>query len=75
MCGTYRFLLRDLTPGELAAAVKGITFKPDFSHDEEIKTLICRRCEFLTDGCDFRAGLNSPPCGGYAIIEELLKGM
>lgn len=73
MCGTYHFLTRNLTPGELESAVKGTKLKPDFSHDREIKTLICGKCEFLIDGCDFRAGLDAPPCGGYAIIEWLLK--
>jgi hypothetical protein len=71
-CGTFDFLSRNLTRGELAHVSRG-TGPCDLSRDEEIRDLACRRCEFLVDGCDFRDGLPSPPCGGYAIVESLLK--
>lgn len=72
-CGTYNFLARELTLKELASLTRDIQAGPDFSFDKEIKCLVCDRCDFLADGCDFRDGLNSRPCGGYTVIEKLIK--
>jgi hypothetical protein len=72
-CGGYEFIERNLTARE----VEGIeTARPGRERDEKIRAraLACSRCAFLEDGCDFRAGLDSPPCGGYLIIDRLLKG-
>lgn len=72
-CATYDFLARNLTARELITAVRDKTFCADFSRDGEIKTLVCGKCDFLADGCDFRAGAGEFPCGGYVIVEWLLK--
>lgn len=75
-CGTYEYLKEHFTPEELLSLLEDIPSFPGLTHDEEIRDLICTRCEFLVDGCDFRDGLDSPPCGGYAIVEYLIsKGM
>ncbi len=71
-CGTYDFLARNLTAAELASMAPGIRLKPAFSKDEEIMSLACMQCDFLIDGCDFREGLDAPPCGGYTILASLL---
>jgi len=72
-CGTYDFISRNLTPGELGSTIRGIPSVPDFTFDREIQGLICEKCDFMIDGCDFREGRDSPPCGGYTIIEWLMK--
>lgn len=72
-CGAYNFLAGELTPRELSSAINYIKAKPDFSFDGQIIKLVCERCDFLIDGCDFREGLNMPPCGGYTIVEWLMK--
>lgn len=72
-CETYNFLARKFAPGELESRIQDIGKSPEFLHDEEIKKLICEKCDFLVDGCDFREGLDAQPCGGYAIIEWLIK--
>ena len=72
-CETYDFISRNLTPGELESAIQRIPSTPDFTLDKKVKGLICEKCGFMTDGCDFREGLESPPCGGYTIIEWLIK--
>lgn len=72
-CGTYNFLAREIAPKELASLTRNIEAGPDFSFDRDIKELACDKCEFLADGCDFREGLDALPCGGYAIVERLLK--
>lgn len=70
-CGAYNFLAGNFTPRELESKIKRI--KPDLSCDKMIKVLICDKCDFLRDGCDFRGGLDGPPCGGYTISEWLIK--
>jgi hypothetical protein len=72
-CGAYDFLAANLTEEELKLAALSAVRRCDYSRDREIRELICSRCEFRVDGCDFREGLASPPCGGYAIVERLLK--
>ncbi len=72
-CGAYAFLERNLSTGELRSTARRANPRCDFSHDGVIRSLICVRCDFLDGGCGFREGLRSPPCGGYAIVERLLK--
>lgn len=72
-CETYNFLVSRFTPETLCLSIQEIKAKPDFSSDAEIKETICADCAFLIDGCDFREGLGSTPCGGYTIVEWLLK--
>jgi hypothetical protein len=73
-CGTYNFLQRNLSPGELRRIASRAPAGFDLSKDRQIKQLVCEKCNFKFDGCDFRDGLDSQPCGGYPIIERLLKG-
>jgi len=73
-CGTYEFVVRNLTIGELGPFTRGITSGSDFSFDGKIKELTCKKCSFMIDGCDFRRGLDSPPYGGYTVVESLMKG-
>ncbi|MEW5747001.1 MAG: hypothetical protein AB1805_16350 [Nitrospirota bacterium] len=77
-CETYNFLAEHLTPAELntlltLARLVERESAPDFSKDAEVNTLVCERCEFRIDGCDFRENGSAPPCGGYVIIEKLLS--
>jgi hypothetical protein len=74
-CGSLAFLERNLTYGEIRLAAKGAPKKFDLSTDGQIKSLVCENgCKFFTaKDCDFRLGHDSPPCGGYAIVERLLK--
>jgi hypothetical protein len=72
-CGTYEFLKGNLTPHEIDSCMRDMQAAPDFSRDKEIRVMVCGKCDFLVDGCDFREGLAAPPCGGYTIIEWLLK--
>jgi hypothetical protein len=74
-CGSYDFLKRNLSYGELSWASQRAPRKHDLSADGQIKALICEKgCSFYsTDDCDFRLGRDSQPCGGYAIIESLLR--
>jgi len=72
-CGSYDLLAGSLSRRELSDAARMSPPRPDFSMDREIRDIACVRCGFLDGGCDFREGLASPPCGGYAIVEGLLK--
>jgi hypothetical protein len=77
-CGTYLFLKNNLTLRELCFLLdlSKMDERPSecvFPADEEIKRLVCNKCDFLVDGCDFREDGSHPPCGGYSIIEMLLR--
>jgi hypothetical protein len=73
-CGTFLFLERNLTGREVREAAREAEGERlDLSRDESIRSMVCEKCDFLADGCDFRQGLDSPPCGGYTVIEHLLR--
>ncbi|GBE00307.1 hypothetical protein BMS3Abin07_02358 [bacterium BMS3Abin07] len=72
-CGTYLFLREKLLPADLISAITDIQESPDFSMDGYIREHICNRCDFLVDGCGYRDDEDSPPCGGYVIVEYLVK--
>ncbi len=77
-CGAYLFLKNNMTLQELRSVLDSskIYERPSehvFPADEEIKRLVCDKCDFLVDGCDFREDGSHPPCGGYSILEIVLK--
>ncbi len=71
LCGTVRYLLSRYTLEVIEAlqTAEG----PDHTEDEWIKKEICEQCEFFPEECGFRMGLDSPPCGGYLLVEVLRK--
>ncbi len=72
-CMTYLYLQERFSPDELSKLTDVQQKIPDYSMDKEIKEEICEKCDFIKDGCDYREGLSSPPCGGYRIVEVLKK--
>ncbi|MBI5025512.1 MAG: hypothetical protein HZC12_02055 [Nitrospirae bacterium] len=42
-------------------------------HNNPLSGRLCESCEFSVDGCDFRAGSSSPPCGGYVLLSMMLE--
>ncbi|MBF0567291.1 MAG: hypothetical protein HQK95_00345 [Nitrospirae bacterium] len=73
LCKAYE-AVRDAIPVERLQEIleKSQTTSPTFAFDTFIRGHICAECDFRVDGCDYADGLNSPPCGGYKVI-ELLK--
>ena len=49
-----------------------------YQYDPHIYKLVCQKCDFLKDGCDFRAQQrlgpkkHYAPCGGYIFITRLI---
>jgi hypothetical protein len=72
-CGSFAFLARNLTDAEMRQAAGAAPVDFSFSEDRVIKDMVCVNCDFLVDGCDYRDGLGKTPCGGYAVVEHLLK--
>ena len=72
-CGSYNFLLANYTGSQISSAAGRAVIEPDFDHDSRINELVCAQCDFLVDGCDYRDGIGKTPCGGYAIVEQLLS--
>lgn len=71
-CGAYEFLVANYAHGEIEAAAGKAAREPLFSQDAEIMERVCRQCDFLVDGCDYRDGIGRTPCGGYTVAERLL---
>ena len=72
-CGTYLYLKELFSTEDLGSSLNEIPETPSFTEDELIRERSCSKCEFLVDGCDYREGLDSPPCGGYVIIEHIIR--
>lgn len=73
-CGGYELLRANLTCKELSNLLGYISKKPyPQTLDEMFMEFICSKCDFKADGCDFKVGISSPPCGGYIIISRLFS--
>ncbi len=76
-CGGYEILINNVTPKEIQLLSHHLSKQPiDESQknlDDFLMEFVCKRCDFEIDGCDFREGNPSPPCGGYIIISKLLS--
>lgn len=72
-CGSFSFLKRNLTRGELRQLTVLAGKFPELSKDRQIKSIACKECDFMKADCDYRLGHKSPPCGGYALLEQLFK--
>jgi len=42
-------------------------------NDSLLMEKLCKKCPFLKDGCDFRAGKGNEACGGYKILDILIE--
>jgi hypothetical protein len=40
---------------------------------DSLTEALCRSCPFFARDCDFAAGREAPPCGGYLLIGQLLE--
>ncbi|MBF0345934.1 MAG: hypothetical protein HQL06_17115 [Nitrospirae bacterium] len=70
-CATYLYVRDRLSEDRLTGLVCGVEKEVEFLDDAFVKETICKQCDFLKDGCDYREGLKSPPCGGYRVVEAL----
>jgi hypothetical protein len=76
-CEGYKFLMRNLTSFELRLLINLLNLDTENKnnipeYDSEIDFLICKKCEFYNNDCDYSNNLSGPPCGGYNIIRSLL---
>lgn len=73
LCGTYKYVRDRIGAPELERLTTGEEPTADFIHERFIREQICPNCDFFVDGCDYIAGVHSPPCGGYRVVEVLKK--
>ncbi len=77
-CGGYKFLLDNFTPSEVKQLAE-LTQNPEElkkqipPDNEELFNLICERCDFRVDGCDYSENRSGPPCGGFILVERLIQ--
>jgi len=77
-CGGYQFLMDNFTLTEIKLLDHFIEktdglkklVPPD---NEELFNLVCSRCDFRIDGCDYMEDRSGPPCGGFILIDRLVK--
>jgi hypothetical protein len=78
-CGGYQLLIDNFTLNELEHFNRLIDRDEGIKKqipldDETLFGLVCSRCDFRIDGCDYREDRSGPPCGGFIFIEKLIKG-
>lgn len=77
-CNSYIFIRNNFTPHELkilldnSAAERPAALPHYSTKDEKLLELVCKKCDFFVDGCDYTDNRSGPPCGGYLIIKRLL---
>jgi hypothetical protein len=77
-CGGYHYLADRFTLDDLQRLTDGYK-KPASSHqnsqyvDGELQEMLCMRCEFRIDGCDFAENCSGLPCGGYLIMYSIIR--
>lgn len=77
-CNGYMFLRDNFTPYELKTMLALANPKKDLKYiipekDEKLTNLLCKRCDFFVDGCDYSDNQLGPPCGGYLIVRLMAK--
>lgn len=75
-CNGYVFLRNNFTPYELKIVLDLTRPQRDIKYEipdenKEIAHLVCKRCDFFIDACDYTDNRSGPPCGGYIIINLL----
>jgi len=74
-CAGLIFFRTHFDRGELKALLQALVPQSwTGSEDATLSRILCDGCEFAEDGCGFREGEeDSPPCGGYILLEQLLR--
>jgi hypothetical protein len=75
-CNGYEILRNNLTPYELKMLVGSLKCGDEIKNhipakNKKLINLVCKRCDFFIDGCDYTDNRSEPPCGGYIIINLL----
>lgn len=74
-CGGYAFLRNNLTSCELEHLGRSVKDKGRADKippaNIELTELVCLKCDFVADGCDFSDNRSGPPCGGYILVKLL----
>ena len=77
-CGGYQFLRDNFTLHELFQLADIPERDEKIKNlippgDENLGSLVCSKCDFRIDGCDYSENRSGPPCGGYILIDRLVN--
>jgi len=72
-CNGYVFLRDNFTLRELKTMIEMLRLKRDIKYkiperDKGLTSLLCRKCDFFVEGCDYADNQSGPPCGGFLIV-------
>lgn len=81
-CNGYVFLRNNFTPYELKIMLENsVTGQKNketvefmlYNKDEDVISLVCKKCDFYIDECDYTSNRSDNPCGGYNVVKILLR--
>jgi|SRR3989338_1161246 len=74
-CEGFRFFERSFSP-LLADNTNKYNTPETFKYDSVLMDILCKKCDFLIDGCDYRDENyhgKATPCGGFILLHRIME--
>lgn len=74
-CEGFNFFEKSFTPFSINSTGK-YNIPSNFKYDSILMNILCKKCDFLIDGCDYRdksCHNRAFPCGGFILLNKLLE--
>ena len=74
-CEGFRFFERSFSP-LLADNTNKYNLPETFKYDSVLMDILCKKCDFLIDGCDYKDEKyhgKATPCGGFILLNKILE--
>ena len=78
-CNGFKVIEKILETKKLYEKIKDLKIElknVNYQNDNILNEVICSKCDFYIDGCDFRdanCNYDAPPCGGLIVISYLFE--
>ncbi|MBI3600767.1 MAG: hypothetical protein HY097_09035 [Nitrospinae bacterium] len=73
-CEGFKFFERFFPPRLSNSDIK---YSPSvFKYDSILMDILCKKCDFLIGGCDYRDEehlSSAPPCGGFILLHRIME--
>ena len=74
-CEGFRFFERSFSPPSIDNTNK-YNLPETFKYDSVLMNILCKKWDFLVDGCDYRDEKyhgEATPCGGFILLNKILE--
>lgn len=74
-CEGFRFFERSFSPLPVDNTNK-YNLPETFKYDSVLMDILCKKCDFLIDGCDYRDEKyhnKASPCGGFILLHRIME--